>query len=327
MSFKEPNFNKGFNKPKLEPKDYKNDVNTHRVSPKTKIENQNPKLNIGSKNKIERLKVSTPSRNKIEILKVKTVSNNKIEKPKLSIDQKNKLEQLKNDKIKNPEIQKNKINPKKRYLTNPKDVNLEGYVKPVVDDWLDNVRKRQIQLRLGPGKQYISLKDRNEAIRHFLKPVLEKIIKDGYKTNDIIQSFGKHGRNIVDRAIPQLFENKSFSEIRRNYLKKDLIKFIKMGLGPKAIDKQLQNHSLTEINSAIKEEWGSLDLAQKFLWKDLIISKIRNGEHPKRFLLEFGYSENSARSQYNRVFQRLFNGMTYKQIKEKINNSSNSNYF
>jgi hypothetical protein len=168
---------------------------------------------------------------------------------------------------------------------------------------------------------------KNEARRRFLKPVLEKIIKDGYKTNDIIQSFGKHGRNIVDRAIPQLFENKSFSEIRRDYLKQDLIKLLKMGLGPKAIDIQMKNHSLTEINNVIKEEWGSLDLAQKFLWKDLIISKIRNGEHPNKFLKNFGYSENSAKSQYNRVLQRLFNSMTYKQIKEKINNSSNSNYF
>ncbi|MHA2289749.1 MAG: hypothetical protein ACXABG_13270 [Promethearchaeota archaeon] len=499
MSFKELNLNKGFNKPKLEPKDHKSDVNIQRAIPKTGIERQASKINIDSKSKIERKRVSTVSRNKIEKSKVCTISKNKIERPKVRFDQNKKFKQLKNAKIENPKIQKNKINPKKRYRTKPKAFNLDGYVKRVVDNWLYNIRKRQTQLRLDYGKQHVYAKDRNfvkvynhrrfynyaglvyriiekttgkirygstlgtledrwswykkdalknsndpnvtpfhrrilefirlgrnpdnefivrpvdicfdvntlamredywikkhktqhpskgynikgggvgikldvpiskvvsgiacgyniedirkslsssmglnfsrktvsrrvkhywggkkEARRCFLKPVLEKIIKDGYKTNDIIQSFGKHGRNIVERAIPQLFEYKTFSEIRRNYLKQDLIKFIKMGLGPKAIDKQMQNHSLTEINNTIKEEWGSLDLAQKFLWKDLIISKIRNGEHPNRFLKEFGYSENSAKSQYNRVLQRLFNGMTYKQIKEKINNSNNSNYF
>ena len=119
-----------------------------------------------------------------------------------------------------------------------------------------------------------------------------------------------------------MFENKSFSVVRRNYLNKDLKKYITMGLGPKAIDWVLKHHGLTEINNAIKEEWGSLDLAQKKLWKGIIISRIRNGEHPKKILIDFGYSENSAKSQYNRVLQRLFNGMTYKQISEKIKNSS-----
>jgi len=166
---------------------------------------------------------------------------------------------------------------------------------------------------------------KNETRKRFLKPVLEKLIRDGYKTNDIIHSFGNNGRNIVDRIIPQLFENKSFSEVRRNYLKNDLKKFITMGLWPKAIDEKLNNHNLTEINNAIKEEWGSLDLAQQKLWKGLIASRIRNGDHPTKFLVDFGYSENSAKSQYNRVLQRLFNGMTYKQIKEKVKNSSNYN--
>jgi len=79
---------------------------------------------------------------------------------------------------------------------------------------------------------------------------------------------------------------------------------------------------LTEISNAIKEEWGSLDLAQKKLWKGLIVSRIGNGDHPNKILMDVGYSENSAKSQYNRVLQKLFNGMTYKQIKEKIKNSS-----
>jgi hypothetical protein len=161
MSFKELNLNKGFNKPKLEPKDHKNDVNIQRATPKTRIEHKNSKLNIDSTNKIERIRISTVSRNKIERPKVSTVSKNKIERTKVRIDQNKKFEQLNIAKIKNPEIQKNKINPKKRYRTKPKGINLDGYVKPVVDGWLNNVRKRQTQLRLDSGKQHVYAKDRN----------------------------------------------------------------------------------------------------------------------------------------------------------------------
>lgn len=85
----------------------------------------------------------------------------------------------------------------------------------------------------------------------------------------------------------------------------------------------MKYHGLTEINDAIKEEWGSLDLAQKKLWKRIILLRIGSGYHPNKILMDFGYSENSAKSQYNRVLKRLFNGMTYKQIKENINISSN----
>ena len=179
-----------------------------------------------------------------------------------------------------------------------------------------NFSRKTVSRRI---KQYWGGK--KEARIRFLKPVLENIIRDGYKTNDIVHSFGSFGRNIVERVIPQMFEQKSFSEVRRDYLKKALKKYITMGLGLKAIDRKMKYHGLTEINNAIKEEWGSLDLAQKRLWKPIIIAKIRNGEHPNKILIYFGYSENTAKSQYNRVFKRLFKGMTYNQIKERIKNS------
>ena len=181
-----------------------------------------------------------------------------------------------------------------------------------------NFSRKTISRRI---KQYWGGKE--EARKRFLKPVLEGIIKDGYKTNDIIHTFNIYGRNIVERIIPQMFSKKSFSDVRRDYLKKLLVKYITMGLGPKAIDKNLKFHGLTEIQNTIKEEWGSLDLAQKKLWKPIFITRLREGDHPSKILLEFGYSENSAKSQYNRVLKRLFNGMTYNQIKEKIKNKRN----
>jgi hypothetical protein len=80
---------------------------------------------------------------------------------------------------------------------------------------------------------------------------------------------------------------------------------------------------LTEIKIALKEDWGGLDLAHRKLWKPIILSLLRNGDHSEKILIDFGYTKNTAKSQYNRVLKRLFNGMTYTQIKEKIKNSRN----
>ena len=498
MSFKELNLNKGFNKPKyrekekpkLENKELKNKSDKPQTSPKVRIELQKPKLEKNPENIIENPKQNTYQRIKTDYAN----SSPKINPHHKIIASTRKVVVNPKDKIlKHQEIQQIKINPKRRYMTKPVEIKLDKYINPVVDGWLYNVKKRQIQLRLDSGKRYISKNDRNfakvynlrrfynyaglvyriiengtgkirygstlgtlegrwrwykkdalrninnpnntpfhrriieslkpgkdidkcfimrpvdicfdvntlglredywikkhktqdpskgynikgggvgikldvpiskivsgiasgyniedirislsnstgmnfsrktisrrikqywggknEARKRFLKPVLEKIIRDGYKTNDITHSFGNFGRNIVERIIPQMFEKKSFSELRRYYLKKDLKKYITMGIGPKAIDRELKYHGLTEINNAIKEEWGNLDLAQKKLWKPLIISRIGNGDHPSKILIDFGYSENSAKSQYNRVLKRLFNGMTYNQIKEKIKDS------
>lgn len=58
------------------------------------------------------------------------------------------------DKIlKHQEIQQIKVNPKRRYRSKPAEIKLDKYINPVVNGYLNNVKKRQIQLRLDSGKR------------------------------------------------------------------------------------------------------------------------------------------------------------------------------
>jgi hypothetical protein len=203
------------------------------------------------------------------------------------------------------------------------DVPIHEIAKFIAKGYNYNRMREQIYIK---HKLKISMKTRGRRVdqywgskekarKKFLKPVLEKLISMGYNSNDITNAFGIHGRNVIDRMIPRLFNNSSFSVVRRKHLINTIKPLILNGLGPVALNERLNLFGQKEIENAIKEEWGSLNEAQKILWKPIIINKIKNGELPLKILLDLGYSENTAKSQYNRVLKRLFKGMTYQELK------------
>jgi len=154
-----------------------------------------------------------------------------------------------------------------------------------------------------------------KARERFLKPVLEHLLKEGYNSNDISAAFGTRGRNIIDRLIPQLFNVKSFKDARRLFLTEILEDLIIEGLGQTAMANRLDGFGWTEIDNAIKNEWGSLKDAQKTLWRPIIIQRFKDGWDGKDILLSLGYSATTVKAKYNKIFGRLFWGMTMEEVK------------
>lgn len=150
----------------------------------------------------------------------------------------------------------------------------------------------------------------------FLRPVLEELMKEGYNSNDITEVFGTRGRNIVDRIIPQLFDSPSFREARRIFLIEILEDLIIEGLGQTAMADRLQRFGLTEIDNAIKEEWGSLKDAQKFFWRPIIIQRFKDGWNGKDILISLGYAKSTVRAKHDQIFARLFWGMSMSQVED-----------
>ncbi|MHA2282905.1 MAG: hypothetical protein ACXAC5_18845 [Promethearchaeota archaeon] len=156
----------------------------------------------------------------------------------------------------------------------------------------------------------------NEARARFLKPVLEKLIKTGFNSNDIIEAFGKKGRNIADRLIPSFFNVDSFGEARRKCLLENIESLIIEGLGPAGMAKRLKYFGEKEIASRITEEWGSLKEAQKTLWRPIIIQSFKDGMSGPDILVSLGYKESTAKRKHNQIFTRLFWGMSTEDVRE-----------
>ena len=156
----------------------------------------------------------------------------------------------------------------------------------------------------------------NKARELFLKPVLEELIKTGFNSNDIIEAFGKKGRNIVERLIPSFFNVETFSEARSKFLVEIIEKLIIEGLGPVGMAKRLKYFGEKEIASRIAEEWGNLKKAQKELWRPIIIQSFRDGISGPDILISLGYKESTAKRKHNQIFTRLFWGMNTEEVKE-----------
>ncbi|MFX1280789.1 MAG: hypothetical protein ACFFA3_15545 [Promethearchaeota archaeon] len=156
----------------------------------------------------------------------------------------------------------------------------------------------------------------DKARELFLKPVLEDLIKTGFNSNDIIEAFGKKGRNIVDRLIPSFFNVETFSEARRKFLVEIIEKLIIEGLGPVGMVKRLEHFGEKEIASRIAEEWGNLKKAQKELWRPIIIQSFRDGISGSDILISLGYKETTAKRKHNQIYARLFWGMRTEEVKE-----------
>jgi len=162
--------------------------------------------------------------------------------------------------------------------------------------------------------------NRLSAQKKFLKPVLVNLIIKGYSSNDIISTFGSHGRNIIDRLMPKIFDEMSFSEVRAYYLTEIIKKLIIKGLGQKEMAKKLRGFGEKEIYNRIIERWGSLKEARKELWIPIIIKKLRSNWTGKDIFISLGYSESTAISKHNEIMCRLFSGKNTKQARQHFKN-------
>lgn len=149
----------------------------------------------------------------------------------------------------------------------------------------------------------------------FLKPVLKNIVNNGNSFDDIVRAFGIHGRHILERRIPELFNGMRYTELRQKCLKEKLEPLIIIGLSSKEMAKKLKWFGKKEIEASLKREWNGLNEARKQLLRPIIIEKLRNGQKIDDVLPLFGYSKSSIKKHKWRIVKHLFWGMTPQQVK------------
>ncbi len=150
----------------------------------------------------------------------------------------------------------------------------------------------------------------------FLKPVLKRIVNDGYSSDDIVRAFGIHGRHIIDRRILELFNGISYTELRQKCLKERLEPLIICGLNIKVMTEKLKWFGKKEIETSLKREWNGLNEARKQLLRPIIIDKLRSGQKIDDVLPLFGYSKSSIKKHKWRIVKYLFWGMTPQQVEQ-----------
>ncbi|MHA1191326.1 MAG: hypothetical protein ACTSP9_03405 [Promethearchaeota archaeon] len=140
----------------------------------------------------------------------------------------------------------------------------------------------------------------------FLKPVLECLIIDGFRSNEIINAFGKKGRNIMEVKIPLFFNGMSFLEIRRNYLKKKLSKKLPFVSIEEKIFSQFRNFGRKEIINLINKKWGGFHKAQRKLRQPIVIKLLRADWGGPAIFTALGYTDSYAYNHHNELMQNLF---------------------
>ena len=140
----------------------------------------------------------------------------------------------------------------------------------------------------------------------FLKPVLEGLIIDGFRSKDIISAFGKRGRSIVETKIPLYFNGMTFLEVRRNYLLNQLTKIIPYVSIEEKVFSELENFGRVEIINLINKIWGGFYRAQKKLRQSIVIEHLRANWGGPAIFSTLGYSDSYSYNHHNDLMQKLF---------------------
>ncbi len=160
-----------------------------------------------------------------------------------------------------------------------------------------NTIRRRINEYLGNYKK---------AKEMFLKPVLEGLIVDGFRSKDIISAFGKRGRNIVETKIPLYFNGMTFLEVRRNYLLNKLTKILPYVSIEDKVFSQLKNFGRVEIINLINKTWGGFHKAQRKLRQSIVIELLRTNLEGPAIFSTLGYSSSYSYNHHNDLMQKLF---------------------
>ena len=145
-----------------------------------------------------------------------------------------------------------------------------------------------------------------KAQETFLKPILECLIIDGFRSNEIIKAFGKKGRNIMEVKIPLFFNGMSFLEIRRNYLIKKLSKKLPFISIEEKIFSQFRNFGRREIINLINNKWGGFQIAKRKLRQPIVIKLLRADWSGPAIFTALGYTDSHAYNHHNELMQILF---------------------
>jgi len=145
-----------------------------------------------------------------------------------------------------------------------------------------------------------------KAKEMFLKPVLEDLIVDGFRSKDIISAFGKRGRNIVETKIPLYFNGMTFLEARRNYLLNKLTKILPYVSIEDKVFSQLKNFGRVEIINLINKTWGGFHKAQRKLRQSIVIELLRTNLEGPAIFSTLGYSSSYSYNHHNDLMQKLF---------------------
>jgi len=148
--------------------------------------------------------------------------------------------------------------------------------------------------------------DYKKAKEKFLKPVLEGLIIDGFRSKDIINAFGKRGRNIVETKIPLYFNEMTFLEVRRNYLLNKLTKILPYVSIEDKVFSQLENFGRVEIINLINNTWGGFHKAQRKLRQSIVIELLRANLGGPAIFSTLGYSNSYSYHHHNDLMQKLF---------------------
>ena len=145
-----------------------------------------------------------------------------------------------------------------------------------------------------------------KAKEMFLKPVLEDLIVEGFRSKDIISAFGKRGRNIVETKIPLYFNGMTFLEVRRNYLLNKLTKILPYVSIEDKVFSQLKNFGRVEIINLINKRWGGFHKAQRKLRQSIVIELLRTNLEGPAIFSTLGYASSYSYNHHNDLIQKLF---------------------
>jgi len=152
-----------------------------------------------------------------------------------------------------------------------------GYPQKLIAKYF-NVPRELIFRRI---KEYWPDTNRNyyEALKKFLKPTLEKYIKQGYNVKQIAEFFPSLKReNGVQRAtvyrwFKWIWGTRNFKQVQRSYLKEIVRSLILEGLNiPDMIEDNRLQLSKYQIMDIVKLSWGSMEMARIELRTPILIN-------------------------------------------------------
>ena len=156
----------------------------------------------------------------------------------------------------------------------------------------------------------------------FLKPVINQLIKEGYKRHEIQSVLGQaESRPYLQKLIPKLFDGIFYTTLREQSILEMISTILETGISSLTygkIQSFLPQFGAHEIKRLIKEEWGGIFEAKIQFGREIAIYLFRRGMSDEYILKVLGYSKTtiSRDSERVKVFKKLFNGMTAAEARE-----------
>jgi len=160
-----------------------------------------------------------------------------------------------------------------------------------------------------------------EARKIFLKPVINQLIKEGYKKKDINECFKTKTKDFLSYLLPKLF-GENYRALHKSYLLEKVSAILETGsqvLTYGKIQSLLPLFGKREINNLIEGKWGGILNAKIQFGREIAIYLFRKEASVEHILRALGYSEGTirqCRSNIDRIFKKLFDGMTADEARE-----------